>query len=51
MEQELRHILDSSGAELLSLTERNVAVDAKTHAVWTTFTDGKDSFAKSWTQD
>jgi len=29
MEQELRHILDSSGAELLSLTERHVAVDAK----------------------
>ena len=28
MEQELRHILDSSGAELLSLTERHVAVDA-----------------------
>ena len=32
-------------------TAKNVAVDAKTHAVWTTFTDGKDSFAKSWTQD
>jgi len=29
MKQELSHILDSSGAELLSLTERNVAVDAK----------------------
>jgi GR25 family glycosyltransferase involved in LPS biosynthesis len=28
MEQELRHILDSSGADLLSLTERHVAVDA-----------------------
>jgi hypothetical protein len=28
MEQELRHTLDSSGAELLSLTERHVAVDA-----------------------
>ncbi len=28
MEQGLRHILDSSGAELLSLTERHVAVDA-----------------------
>ena len=28
MEQELRHILDSSGAELLSLTVRHVAVDA-----------------------
>jgi DNA-binding beta-propeller fold protein YncE len=31
-------------------TAKNVAVDAKTHAVWTTYTDGKDSFAKSWTQ-
>lgn len=28
MEQELRHILDSSGADLFSLTERHVAVDA-----------------------
>lgn len=28
MKQELRHILDSSGGELLSLTERHVAVDA-----------------------
>ena len=31
-------------------TAKNVAVDPKTHAVWTTFTDGKDSFAKSWMQ-
>ena len=29
IKQELRHILDSSGATLLSLTERYVAVDAK----------------------
>jgi GR25 family glycosyltransferase involved in LPS biosynthesis len=28
MEHELRHILDSSGADLLGLTERHVAVDA-----------------------
>jgi GR25 family glycosyltransferase involved in LPS biosynthesis len=28
MEQELRHILDTSGAELLNLTERHVAIDA-----------------------
>ncbi len=28
MKQELKHILDSSGIELLNLTERNVAVDA-----------------------
>ena len=31
-------------------TAKNVAVDAKTHDVWTTYTDGKNSFAKSWTQ-
>jgi len=30
-------------------TAKNVAVDPQTHAVWTTFTDGTDSFAKSWT--
>ena len=27
---------------------KNVAVDTKTHAVWTTYTDGKDAYAKSW---
>ena len=31
-----------------SATARNVAVDPNTHAVWSTFTDGKSSFAKSW---
>jgi GR25 family glycosyltransferase involved in LPS biosynthesis len=30
MQQELRHILDASGTELLTLTERHVAVDANT---------------------
>jgi hypothetical protein len=25
-----------------------VAVNPQTHAVWTTYTDGKSSFAKSW---
>jgi YVTN family beta-propeller protein len=29
-------------------TARNVTVDPQTHAVWTTYTDGKSSFAKSW---
>lgn len=29
-------------------TAKNVAVDPATHAVWTTFTDGKNSYAKSW---
>jgi DNA-binding beta-propeller fold protein YncE len=31
-------------------TAKNVAVDPTTHQVWTTFTDGTDSYAKSWTQ-
>ena len=29
-------------------TARNVAVDAATGAVWSTYTDGKSSFARSW---
>jgi YVTN family beta-propeller protein len=29
-------------------TARNVAVDQQTGAVWTTYTDGKSSFARSW---
>jgi DNA-binding beta-propeller fold protein YncE len=29
-------------------TAKNVAIDPKTHAVWTTFTDGTDAYAKSW---
>ncbi len=42
-----------TGAVLLgtvktAATAKNVAVDPKTHEVWTTFTDGKDSYAKSW---
>lgn len=31
-------------------TAKNVAVDPATHDVWTTYTDGKDSYAKSWHQ-
>ena len=27
---------------------KNVAVDTRTHAVWTTYTDGKNAYAKSW---
>jgi hypothetical protein len=27
---------------------RNVAVDPATRAVWTTYSDGKSSFAKGW---
>jgi DNA-binding beta-propeller fold protein YncE len=29
-------------------TAKNVAVDPATRAVWTTYTDGKSSFAKAW---
>jgi DNA-binding beta-propeller fold protein YncE len=50
-------ILDTSGPKVavageLSTAEtaKNVAVDPDTHAVWTTYTDGKSSFAKSWIQ-
>jgi len=43
----------STGAELVGNvktadTAKNVAVDPKTHAVWTTFTDGKNSYAQSF---
>ena len=31
-------------------TAKNVAVDPTTHKVWTTYTDGTDSYAKSWRQ-
>lgn len=31
-------------------TAKNVAVDPATHWVWTTYTDGKDSYARSWKQ-
>ena len=44
-----------SGAVLVgnvptSATAKNVAVDSKTHAVWTTYTDGTNSYAQSWLQ-
>ena len=31
-------------------TAKNVAVDLKNHSVWTTYTDGKNSFAQQWKQ-
>ncbi len=31
-------------------TAKNVAVDLKSHEVWTTFTNGHSAFAKSWRQ-
>jgi hypothetical protein len=36
------------GEQSTAATARNVAVDPQTHAVWTTYTDGKSSYAKSW---
>lgn len=48
-------VVRTSGAKAVTLgdfataaTARNVAVDPATHAVWTTYTDGTNSFAKSW---
>lgn len=38
----------SIGDFATAATARNVAVDAKTGAVWSTFTDGQSSFAKAW---
>jgi DNA-binding beta-propeller fold protein YncE len=43
----------ADGAALLgsvktASTAKNVAVDTKTHAVWTTYTDGTSSYAQSW---
>ncbi len=36
------------GELVTAATAKNVAVDPATRAVWTTYTDGKSSFAKSW---
>jgi YVTN family beta-propeller protein len=36
------------GDVLASPTAKNVAIDPHTHRVWTTFTVGKNSYAKSW---
>jgi len=48
-------VLRTNGAKLSSVgevataaTAKNVAIDPGTRAVWTTYTDGKSSFAKSW---
>lgn len=45
----------AAGAELIgnvktAATAKNVAVDPLTHAVWTTYTDGKKSYAQSYTR-
>jgi DNA-binding beta-propeller fold protein YncE len=39
------------GDIVTSPTAKNVAVDPATHWVWTTYTDGKSSFAKAWVPD
>jgi YVTN family beta-propeller protein len=48
-------VLQAKGAKVTAVgelvtaaTAKNVAVDSGTRAVWTTYTDGKSSFAKSW---
>jgi YVTN family beta-propeller protein len=48
-------VVRTSGGKVVALgdlptaaTARNVAVDPQTRAVWTTYTDGKSSFVKSW---
>jgi YVTN family beta-propeller protein len=48
-------VVRTSGGKVVALgdlptaaTAKNVAVDPQTRAVWTTYTDGKSSFAKSW---
>lgn len=40
--------LSRLGELVTAATARNVAVDPVTRAVWTTYTDGKSSFAKAW---
>jgi hypothetical protein len=40
--------VEPAGDFATAATARNVAVDTKTGAVWSTYTDGKSSFAKSW---
>ena len=40
--------ISAAGDFPTAATARNVTVDPKTSAVWTTYTDGKSSFAKAW---
>jgi YVTN family beta-propeller protein len=41
-------VVATVGEQATAATAKNVAVDPQTHAVWTTYTDGKSSFARSW---
>jgi DNA-binding beta-propeller fold protein YncE len=47
--QESGEGLQSLGEVETAATAKNVAVDPKTHAVWSTYTDGVNSYAASWT--
>jgi hypothetical protein len=40
--------ISAAGDFATAATARNVAVDSQTGAVWSTYTDGKSSFAKAW---
>jgi outer membrane protein assembly factor BamB len=40
--------LAPAGSIATAATAKNVAIDPTTHEVWTTYTNGTDSFAKSW---
>jgi hypothetical protein len=40
--------LTAAGEFPTAATARNVAVDTQTGAVWSTYTDGKSSFARAW---
>jgi YVTN family beta-propeller protein len=40
--------VSAAGDFATAATARNVAVDSQTGAVWSTYTDGKSSFAKAW---
>ena len=42
--------LKTLGSVPTNKTARNVAVDEKNGNVWTTYTDGKNSYAQSWTR-
>ena len=52
---DMMSVVKTSGQKLVSLgdlstaaTAKNVAVDPSNRSVWTTYTDGRSSFAKSW---
>ena len=46
--QETEGGLTALGGVKSEATAKNVAIDPTTHEVWTTWTDGKNSYAKSW---